>query len=72
MAQYSPDLLFQSFETTEILLLVFPILIVTGLIYGYVRRRKLGSETTTRKCPHCVKMVDADSKICPLCQRLIV
>ena len=72
MVQYSPDTLFQSVGTTEILLLVFPILIGTGLIYRYVRRRKSGSETGTRKCPHCAKMVDADSKICPLCQRMIV
>jgi hypothetical protein len=72
MFQYSPETLFQSFGTSEILLLVFPILIGTGLIYRYVKRRKSGLETATKKCPHCAKMVDGGSKICPLCQRMIV
>jgi hypothetical protein len=72
MAQYFPDTLFQSFETTEILLLVFPVLIVTGLIFRHVRQRKSGLETATRTCPHCVKMIDSDAKICPICQRMIL
>ena len=72
MAQFTPDLLFQSFETTEILLLVFPILIGTGLVYRYARQRKSGMAATTKKCPHCAKMIDLEAKICPICQRMIV
>jgi hypothetical protein len=71
MAQHYLIFLFQSFETAEILLLVFPFLIGTGLIYLYVMQRKSVSEKAARKCPHCAKMVDVDSRICPFCQRKI-
>jgi hypothetical protein len=72
MAQYSSETFFQSLETKEILILALAILTGIGLIYGYLRRRKSGSASATKKCAHCAKMIDSDVKTCPLCQRMVL
>ncbi len=64
-------LLLQTFSPSEIVLVVFPILVGTGLVYFYVRSRRSGAKISSRRCPHCKAAIDSDTNLCPSCGRFV-